>query len=164
MSSTKPHKLDLNVVLNALDRKDREFYTNLSDEEKKGYVPLILMRYMSSLKDQNSKSLYAVITTNDVVNIGFWSLTKHPELQHQLLCLTGIGGKQYRPWIPPSKKRSSGKINDFILGIYPEMNDDELLIFKSGFNNDSWAKFVKSSGVSDKEAKDLIDTWKKQKN
>lgn len=164
MSSKKSYKLDLKVVLNALDRSDRNFYNNLSEEERKAYHPLVIMRYMSSLTDQSSQNLYAVMATNDLVNIGFWALSKHPELQHQLLCMTGIGGKQYRPWIPPSKKRSSGKINEFILGIFPEMNEDELNIFKSGHDTESWTSFVKSSGASDKETKELIDAWKKQKN
>lgn len=164
MSSKKSYKLDLKVVLNALDRKDRDFYTNLSEEEKKAYVPLVIMRYMSSLTDQSPLNLYAVMATNDLVNIGFWALSKHPELQHHLLCMTGVGGKQYRPWITPSKKRSSGKINEFILNIFPEMNEDELNIFKSGMDTESWTNFVKSSGANDKETKELIEAWKKQKN
>lgn len=164
MSSKNSHKLDLKVVLNALDRKDRDFYSKLSDHEKKAYVPLVLMRYMSSLTDQSTMNSYAVIATNDLVNIGFWPLSAYPDLQHQLLCMAGIGGKQYRPWIPPSKKRSSGKINEFILGLFPSMNDDELSIFKSSFDTDSWTEFVMSSGISDKETKDLISAWKKQKD
>jgi hypothetical protein len=161
MAVKKTYKLDLNTVLQALDRKDLGFYSRLSEEEKKAYVPLVLMRYMSSLTDQSKMAAYAVIATNDLVNIGFWELSKHPELQHQLLCLTGLGGKQYRTWLSAKRKKKSNKIDDWLLERLPEMNDDELSLFKSEHDTKSWTTFVKGSGVSDAEVKDLIDAWKK---
>lgn len=162
MSSKKSYKLDLVSVLQAIDRKDLDFYANLSDEEKKAYAPLVLMRYMSSLTDQNRNSPYAILATNDLVNIGFWNLSKHPELQHMLLCLTGLGGKQYRPWIPLKRKKTSNKIDEWIRSHLPELDDDELMIFKSQHDSKSWASFVKSTGAGDKEIKELVDAWKKQ--
>ena len=161
MAAKKTYKLDLSTVLQALDRKDLDFYANLSEEEKKAYVPLVLMRYMSSLTDQSRMTAYAVIATNDLVNIGFWELSKHPELQHLLLCLTGLGGKQYRPWLASKRKRKSNKIDDWLLERFPDLNEDELVLFKSNYDTKSWAAFVKSSGVDDSEVKEMVDAWKK---
>ena len=163
MAAKKAYKLDLGTVLIALDRKDMEFYGQLTEEEKKGYSALVLMRYMSSLTDQNRNAAYAVIATNDLANVGFWNLSKHPELQHKLLCLAGLGGKQYRPWMATKKRRRGiGKIEEWLLERFPEMNDDELLILKSSFDAKSWIEFVKGSGVSDTELKQLTEAWKKQ--
>ena len=162
MAAAKQHKLDLGDVLSALDRCDLGYYNKLTDEEKKGYTPLVLMRSMSSLNMQNPNAAYAVMAANDLVNIGFWNLSKHPELQHQLLCLTGVGSKQFRPWLSAKNSKKSNKIDQWLLDKFPSLNDDELQILKSSYDSKSWAAFVKSSGVSDSEVKELIDAWKKQ--
>lgn len=165
MAKAKTYKLELSVVLQALDRKDLDFYNRLSDEDKKAYTPLILMRYMSSLTEQNQNKAYAVIATNDLVNIGFWELSKHIELQHKLLCLSGLGGKQYRPWLASSKhKKSSNKLDIFFQSIYPELNQDEITIIRSTFDKLSFENLVKSLGLDTVQAKDLIKEWSKQIN
>ena len=51
--SEKKYKLDLKSALAALDRGDLDWYSRLTDDEKKGYTPLVLMRYMSSLNNQH---------------------------------------------------------------------------------------------------------------
>jgi len=102
------------------------------------------------------------MAANDLVNIGFWNLSKHPELQHQLLCLTGVGSKQFRPWLSAKNSKKSSKIDQWLLDKFPSLNDDELQILKSLYDSKSWAAFVKASGVSDSEVKELIDAWKKQ--
>jgi len=161
MAAKKGHKLDLTAVLQAIDRQDLNWYEGLSDEEKKSYAPLVLMRFMSSLTDQNRNAAYAVLATNDLVNIGFWAMSKHPELQHKLLCLAGLGGKQYRPWLATKKGRKSDKVSEWLQGLFPDLNDDELSLIKSQHDAKSWARFVKGSGASDKQVKDLVEAWKK---
>jgi hypothetical protein len=160
MAAKKAHKLDLNSVLSALDRQDFDFYSRLSDEDKKAYVPLILMRYMSLLTDQNKNAPYAVIATNDLVNIGFWNLTKHPELQHKLLCLAGLGNKQYRSWIGTKKTKKSNKIYSWLSQHHPEYNEEELDLFMSQFTKESWLQYLNQSGISDAEVKELASAWK----
>lgn len=162
MTGKKTYKLDLATVLQAIDRQDLEFYSGLTEDEKKHYVPLVLMRYISSLTDQNRNAAYAVIATNDLVNVGFWNLSKHPELQHKLLCLAGLGGKQYRPWMAIKRSKRSGKIDEWITERFPQFNDDELSLFKSQFDQNGWVSFLKGSGVDDSEVKELAEAWKKQ--
>jgi len=162
VAKAKKSDLDLTKTLNALDNSGVDYYNDLTPEERKSYSPLVLMRYMSSLGDQSKNQHYAILATNDIVNIGFWNLSKHPELQHQLLCLTGVGGRQYRPWISAKSKRSQTKLVDaFILEIYPWLNSDELELMKSSHNTESFTKFVMSAGKSDSESKAIIDDWKK---
>lgn len=162
MSAKKTYKLDLSVVLNAIDRRDLEFYDRLSDEDKKSYQPLVLMRYMSSLKDQNANSSYAILATNDLVNIGFWNLSNYKDLQHLLLCVSGLGKQQYRPWVSLTRKSKSNKINEWLYRQYPQLNEQEIEIIKDNYDLDSWKQFLKDSGLSDAEMKELVDAWKKQ--
>jgi len=162
--SQKTQKLDLFETLHAIDTRNFDYYNNLTEDEKKGYSPLVLMRYMSSLNSQNPNAAYAVMATNEIVNLGFWNLTKHPELQHKLLCLAGLGSKQYRSWLAAKNTKQSNKIDQWLLDRFPQLNDDELSILKSSYDIESWTSLVKGSGASDAEVKDLIDTWKKQQS
>lgn len=158
----KKYKLELSRVLNALDTGDRSFYNSLTAEEKKAYTPLILMRYMSSLGDQSRHKEYAIIATNDLVNIGFWQLSKYPDLQHLLLCTASVGTKQYHQWIPTRGKRiKESALNSFFMEIYPDINDIELEILKSQLDKDSFYQLTIDAGKSDREIKDLMEEWKK---
>jgi hypothetical protein len=158
----KKYGLDLQRVLGELDAGNRKFYANLSPEEKKAYVPLVIMRWMSCLGDQSPNKQYAIVMVNDLVNIGFWQLNKHPELQHLQLCLTGLGKKQYRQWISAKGKKSkSSSIDEFFLEMHPGANNDELAILRSSYDNDSFKQLLYAAGKSDKDVKSLMDDWKK---
>ncbi len=158
----KKYGLELPKVLSELDLGNKKFYDRLSDEEKKSYVPLVLMRFMSSLGDQSPNQAYSIIAANDLVNIGFWQLSNHPGLQHLLLCLTGLGSKQYRPWISNKAKSSKTKLLDgFFMELHPGINQDELDILKSGFDDKSFKKLCHSAGKSDQETKALMEDFKK---
>lgn len=160
----KKHGLDLTRVLNELDAGNRGFYTNLTPEERKSYAPRVLMRYMSSLGDQSPYQSYSIIATNDLVNVGFWQLSKHPELQHLQLCLTGLKRKQYRPWISNKGTSSSTKLIDaFFMELHPGANKDELDILKSSYDLDGFKKLCYSAGKSDQEVKALLEDFKKLK-
>ena len=160
----KKYALDLMRVLGELDAGNRNFYNSLTPEEKKAYTPLVLMRWMSNLGDQNPNQAYAILAVNDIVNIGFWQLTKHPELQHLQLCLTGLGKKQYRSWIAAKGSKSKGKpIREFFLEMWPGANADELDIMQDSYDNDSFKDLLYAAGKSDREVKELMEDWKKLK-
>ena len=42
--------LDLKAMLSAVDRRDKEWYNKLSDDDKKLFAPFIAMRYVSNVK------------------------------------------------------------------------------------------------------------------
>lgn len=159
--AAKQYKLDLASVLQAIDKGDLNFYSRLNDEEKKGYVPLVLMRYISSVTDQNKNAAYAVMATNDLVNVGFWQLDKHKELQHKLLCLCGLGNKQYRPWLSYKSRKAKNKIYEFLMEQYPLLNDDEIELIYSNLTTETFKEFLINNGMLDKEIKDLMTEWKK---
>jgi hypothetical protein len=148
----KTYKLDLFSVLTSIDQGNMNFYENLSEEEKKGYVPLLLMRYMSSLPSQNAQCGDAVIMVNDLVNVGHWELTKHPELQHKLMCITGLGRRQNRPWISKRKNVATKKLNEFFKQQYPDVNEDELEILINMYDKTSIKQLAIECGLTPEEA------------
>lgn len=159
----KKYKLDMfGTVLPALDKRDRKFYDSLESEEKKGYSALVLMRAMSSLGDQSKNKEYQLLAVNDLVNIGFWELSKHPELQHLLLCVTGLGTKQYHPWIAAKGKSGATAVIDaFLMELNPGCNDDEISMLRAQHDANSLKRLAVDAGKSDREIKELMEDAKK---
>ena len=161
----KTYKLDMfKTVLPAIDRREKQFYTGLTDEERKGYAALVLMRAMSSLPDQNPNAAFEILMVNDIVNIGFWELSKHPELQHQLLCCAGLGTKQYHPWISAKGKSSTTPVVDALLmELNPGINSIELGMLRALYNQNELKTLAQDAGKSDGEIKKLVDDAKNLK-
>jgi len=72
-----------------------------------------------------------------------------------------MGGKQFRPWLSSKKKSKTPRIDEWLLSLYPEINDEELSVLKSQFTKQTWKKFIEESGISDSDAKVLVEEWKK---
>ncbi|AUS02592.1 coil containing protein [Vibrio phage 2.275.O._10N.286.54.E11] len=174
----KARKLDMyKEVLPACDGKNYEYYQNLAESDKKGYQPLLIMRnmsYVSSRKenfrsphsDDEAAVLHAhhLLNVNDFVNKDFWTLAKHTDLQHRLLSICGIGVHCSHGWLPMMKKAgTTSKIDKFLKGFYPRLNELELSIMKKSMTNEEFETFLKENGFQDKEFKLLVKDWKAEK-
>ena len=86
-------KLDIFRTLNHIDRKDQNFYGDLSEEEKKGFLPVIVARWMSGTSD--AKQVYIL---NEIVNPYVFSLHTHKELLYQLMTVCTSGRTKRYFW------------------------------------------------------------------
>lgn len=158
----KGFKLDMfKQVLPAIDRRDFGFYGRLTEDQQKAYQPYVVMRWMSATTDNGDMHKYHVGNVNDFVNTDFWSLNNHPELQHKLLCMAGVGQPQRHQWIKfMGGKRKKSAINEFLLEQNPMLRDDELDILKSQTSNEEFEAYIKGLGKQDAEVKKLMKEWK----
>lgn len=156
VEAKKEHKLDLfKMVLPALDRRDKMFYNNVTDDERKDLNKQIwiLTRWMSSTKNHSEHHLLMV---NDIVNMNSSDLKNHPELQWKLLALCGSGKTQMHQWIAPPRGAKKNKIEAAILKIFPLLKDDDLELLLSINTTATLSEFFKENGLSDKEVNELI--------
>lgn len=127
--------LDLFEVLNALDKKDYNYYDNLTEEQKKKFVPFMLLHWMSAIKGSEGVSRYYVMSTNEYANKYMFSefVQKHPKLQWLMLCSASPGiGKQFHQWIPHIKDKvikykepaALKDIKEYYNKIYPKQDSE----------------------------------------
>lgn len=127
--------IDLFDVLNALDKKDYDYYDRLTEEQKKKFVPFMMIHWMSAIKANEGLSRYYVMSTNEYANKHIFSefVQKHPKLQWMMLCSASPGlGKQFHQWIPHIRDRvikykesaTLKEIKEYYTKIYPKADSE----------------------------------------
>ncbi len=151
----KKPQIPLADVMLAIDRKRRDWYDNLNDEQKKAFSAWMMMRYASSVQGGNAASYLFMV--NECVNKNFMDLSKHPELQWMLFTLCGSGKKEFHPYIkPPTSRKKKNKVAEWLSGQYPLMKADEINMLMQINDTDDFKSLAKEAGMTDKEIKELF--------
>ena len=121
-------KLPIKDILAAIDMNAKNVWKELSDEERKQVSFWLLNRYISAVQGSRDKMELAVFKTNEYYNKHYMDVSKHPQLQWQLLCNSGNTGKiEYHPWIGFKKKNGNNNAAIKLLEtIYPNMKTNEV--------------------------------------
>lgn len=101
---------DLFEALVALDKKDYGYYDRLTEEQKKKFVPFMMVHWMSAVKGSKDIQQYYLQSVDYHGNKYLFneSVSKHPKLQWLMLCASSPGiGKQFHQWIPHIKDKVS---------------------------------------------------------
>ena len=110
------------------DQKNRNFYSDLTDEEKKKFSNYLMIRYGSSVQGSQDLQEFYLISTNERLNKHFFTINRHPKLQW--LCATAVSpgmGTVRHNWIAPKKKEpGSNSIKKQLAELYPNMKSDEI--------------------------------------
>lgn len=99
------HSLDIFKLLSDIDKGKLNIWESLSEEERKGFAPLITMRWMSGSEDMRQ-----LIYLNELVNPVIFSLGKHPQLLMKLLTVCSSKQPRRYSWLkqhnPKKAKRT----------------------------------------------------------
>lgn len=151
----KKKLINLSDMLLAFDKKDRKWYSRLSDEQKKEFSSWIMLRYASSA--QGSTALDHIYLTNEVVNLHYTDTYPHPELQWLLLTVCGSGKKQFHPWIkPPTSLKKTDKVTNFLNEVFPLAKHDDIELIQQINNTAQLKQLAMDKGYSDKEIKEIF--------
>lgn len=95
-------KLDIFNVLSHIDRKDRQYYRNLTEEQQKALAPLVVMRWLSG-----TTSIRQIVFLNELVNHLVFSIHRHKELLYYMLTTCTSGRPQRYFWNKTVSKTSA---------------------------------------------------------
>lgn len=112
------------------DKKNRAFYDDLTDEEKKKFSTFLMIRYGSSVNGGTDLQHFYLVSTNERLNKQFFSLHKHPKLQW--LCATAVSpglGTFRHNWIAPKKKEAgANSTKKQLADLFPNRKMDEIAL------------------------------------
>tara|TARA_R110000868_G_scaffold206568_1_gene455397 strand:+ start:45 stop:509 length:465 start_codon:yes stop_codon:yes gene_type:complete len=148
-------KLSIKNEMAMFDGKVREFYDELTDDERKKFGPFLMIRWGSSVSGDADLQEWYLRATNERLNINFFDLGKHPKLQWLLATTVSPGmGNQYHEWISPKKRGSSNnKTIKFLKTQYPELDDDDLELLAEINSTDDIKQLARDLGWNAKQIK-----------
>jgi hypothetical protein len=151
----KKPQIPLKDIMAAIDKKDRNFYNNLSDEGKKAFSAWMMMRYCSSVQGKDAANY--IYMTNELVNFQFSEVSKHPELQWLLLSACGVGKIQFHPYLkPPNSRKKKNKVFEFIYSLFPHMKNEDINNLIDINTTNELKDLAKSNGYDDKSITEIF--------
>jgi hypothetical protein len=148
-------KLSINNEMAQLDMKNREFYDELTDEERKKFSTYLMMKYSANVEGSSDLQAWYLMASNERVNINFFDFNKHTKLQWLMCTSVSPGmGKQRHYWLSSKKKEGSNtKIIKFLSKLYPAMKLNDIAVMAE-LNTEKEIKIMaKELGMSDSEIK-----------
>lgn len=149
------YKLDIFDLLSKINSsKSGDIYSKLSDEERKGFAPLVAMRWMSGTSDERQ-----IMLLNEFVNKSVFTLGKHPHLLMQLLQVASSKTSKRYQWIGiKSKKKNIEALK--IVQEYLEMSSREVKLLNPFPGKDEVLQMAEELGYQKDELAKLNKEYK----
>ena len=146
-------KLSIQNEMSQFDRKNREFYNELTDEERKKFSNYLMIRWGSAVQGSQDLQEFYLISCNQRFNKHFFAINRHPKLQW--LCATTVSpgmGTHRHQWIAPKKKQAgeSGTKKQ-LAELFPNMKADEIDTLAAIVTSKDIAAYLKELGQEAKK-------------
>ena len=121
-------KLNIGNEMRQLDAKNRDFYDELTPEERRKFSTFLMVRWGSAVDGSQEIQEYYVQSTNHYLNKHFFTMHRHPKLQWLMATAASPGmGAMRHNWIAPKKKEvGASAIKKQLRELYPHFKDDEI--------------------------------------
>jgi hypothetical protein len=149
-------KLGINNEMAQLDQKNRQFFDELNDVERKKFSTYLMMKYSANVEGSADLQEWYLRASNERVNKNFFDINGHAKLQWLLCTSVSPGlGRQRHFWLNSKKKDgpSNTKIVKFIVKHHPWIKQDEAELLSHINTIDDMKKYAKAMGMSDEEIK-----------
>lgn len=141
-------KLNINNEMRQLDLKNRDFYDELTLEERKKFSTFLMLRWGSSIQGSRELQEYYVQSTNHYLNKHFFTMSKHPKLQWLMATAVSPGLGSYKHnWIAPKKKEAGASGFKKQLGeLFPNRKQDEIELLAAITTKKELDAYLKAHG------------------
>jgi hypothetical protein len=146
-------KLSIQNEMTQFDRKNRQFYNELTDEERKKFSNYLMIRWGSAVQGSRELQEFYLIATNERLNKHFFAINRHPKLQW--LCATAVSpdlGTHRHQWISP-KKKEAGKsaLQKQLADLMPDAKLDEIQVMAAITTQQEITAYLKQLGQEAKK-------------
>ena len=150
-------KLNIANEMAQFDFKNRNFFDELTEEEKKKFSPFLMIRWGAAVEGGADMQAYYLMSCNEKLNKQFFdvSTSQHKKLQWLLATTVSPGmGKQYHKWLAAKKKEgNNNKAEKFLSEIYPSAKPDEIKLMAQLNDKDDLKRLAREHGWDDKRIK-----------
>ena len=141
-------KLNIANEMKQFDLKNRDFYDELTPEERKKFSNFLMIRWGSSVQGSRELQEFYVISTNERLNKHFFTVNKHPKLQWLMATSVSPGmGSLKHQWISPKKKEAgSNEVKKTLMKLYPNMKMSDVELLASMTTSKELRELIKNYG------------------
>jgi hypothetical protein len=157
-------KLHIKNEMQQLNSKNRDFYDQLTEEERKKFSTYLMLRWGSSIEAYNTNDravqAWYVLACNEYLNKHFFTIGRHPKLQW--LCSTAISPNANKSrnhvWIGNKKRsgESGAKTAKFLRELYPHLKEDEIDVLRTVNTKSDLKQLARDHGWDDKRIKEYF--------
>jgi hypothetical protein len=152
-------RLNIKNEMAAVDRKDRDYYDAMTDEEKKKFAPYLMVRWSSCVGGDSMLQSYYLMSANERLNKNFFDISASQHKKFLWLLATtvspGMGG-QYHQWIPPRKRESTNKVAKLIRLLRPDLREDEVELMATVNSKEEIIDLAREHGWEEKKIKEIL--------
>ncbi len=146
-------KLSIQNEMAQFDLKNRDFYDELTDEERKKFSNYLMIRWGSAVQGSPELQEFYLISCNERLNKNFFAINKHPKLQW--LCATSVSpgmGAHRHQWIAPKKKDAgSNEVKKALMELYPQMKISDIEALAAVTDKKELKEYLREHGGTDKD-------------
>ena len=147
-------KLNIANEMRQLDRKNRNFYSELTDEERKKFSNYLMIRWASCVEGSRDLQEFYVIATNERLNKNFFNInsTRHRKLQWLMATTVSPGlGSMRHNWIAPKKKEAGvGSMKKQLAELFPHYKSDEIDVMAAITTKKELDQYIRAHGRDNK--------------
>ena len=147
-------RLSIGNEMRQFDLKNRKFYDELTEEERKKFSPYLMIRWGSAVEGSRELQEFYVISTNERLNKHFFNVNTSKHKKLQWLMATTVSpdmGSVKHNWIAPKKKESGASAKRKQLAeLFPHYKDDELDVMMTVVSQKEIDQYLKQSGRDSK--------------
>lgn len=146
-------KLSIQNEMAQFDRKNRQFYDELTDEERKKFSNYLMIRWGSSVQGDREIQEYYVQSCNHYLNKHFFAINRHPKLQWLSATAVSPGmGSQRHQWIAPKKKETgSNEVKKQLLELFPNMKTADIDVLATVTDKKDIKEYLRERGRDSKD-------------
>ena len=129
MAKDNTGPLSIANEMRQFDRKNRDFYDSLTEEEKKKFSPYLMIRWGSSVNGSEDLQTYYLLSTNRRLNHRFFSVNTAQHKKLQWLMATTVSpdmGTHRHNWIPPGRRGPNTALEKRIATLFPHMKPQDV--------------------------------------
>lgn len=153
-------KLNIGYEMAQFDLKSRDFFDDLTEEERKKFSPYLMIRWGATVEGSSDLQAYYLMSCNENLNKNFFdiSTSQHKKLQWLVATTVSPGmGKQYHKWLAAKKKDAgNNKAEKFLAEIFPALRADEIKLLAQINDKDDLKRLAKEHGWEDKKIKEFL--------
>ena len=142
-------QLNIANEMRQMDRKNRDFYNQLTDDERRKFSTYLMIRWGSAVDGSQELQEYYVQSVNHYLNRHFFAVSRHPKLQWLMATAASPGlGTPRHNWIALKKTKGNARVRQ-LRTIFPQMKDDELAVLADIVTDKDIRQYQKDLGDPD---------------